>query len=248
MGYAEVGPTAADEGRPMAECLAAVEQLAKLADETLRTAAVSPGVINGGLRLVHLRQWLSVSVERFVFTQVGAVLWHMYEDRHSAEDARFEQKVQAVRVREESELVRMLEVPAEMLGVAHDADNTCVEMGLYDRAAAGLSQIEMELRSGRGCTPRRAIEEFMLTQLEFKECALQACNGQMDLSCTDDVLRLFVFVLLRSAMLHPFACWKYMQDAISTGEWSDAEAKVVSLLVSAARYVAYEWTPTEAIQ
>merc|ERR1712137_794917 len=203
--------------------------------------------MGGGLRLVHLRQWLNVSVERFVFTQVGAVLWHMYEDRHSAEDARFEQKVQAVRDREEYDLLRMLEVPAELLGTACDVDDMSVAIGLYDRAAAGLSQIEMELRSGRGCTPRRAIEEFMLTQLEFKECALQAYNGQMDLSCTDHVLRLFVFTLLRSTMLHPFACWKYMQDSIRTGEWSDAEAKGVSLLVSAARYVAYEWAPTEAI-
>jgi len=117
--------------------------------------------------------------------------------------------------------------------------------GLYERAASGLSQIEAELCSKRGCTPRKAIERLISTQLELKECALEPTGGRAELCSMDDLLPLFVLVLVQSSLLHPFACSKYMQDSMNRDERLDSEGRVVLLLWSAASYITYEWNTEE---
>lgn len=117
--------------------------------------------------------------------------------------------------------------------------------GLYERAASGLSQIEAELCSKRGCTPRKAIERLISTQLELKECALEPTGGRAELCSMDDLLPLFVLVLVRSSLLHPFACSKYMEDSMNRDERLDSEGRVVLLLWSAASYITYEWNTEE---
>jgi len=63
----------------------------------------------------------------------------------------------------------------------------------------------------------------------------------------DDVMPVFIFVLVRSSLLRPFACASFMQDALSQDERLDSEGRAVLLLESAARYVAYDWDISELV-
>lgn len=117
----------------------------------------------------------------------------------------------------------------------------CWAAGPYERASAALSQIEVGLSSGRGCSPRQVIEALSLSQLEMKTCAFEASHGQEELHAMDDVMPVFIFVLARSSLLRPFACSSFMQDALSKDERLDSEGRAVLLLESAARYITHEW-------
>merc|ERR1719410_2360456 len=114
-------------------------------------------------------------------------------------------------------------------------------IGLYERAAAALSQIEVGLNSGQGCSPRQIVEALTLSQLEMKTCAFEASGGQAELNAMDDVMPLFIYVLARSSLVRPFACASFMQEALTQDERQESEGRAALLLESAARYIAYEW-------
>mmetsp|Transcript_59407 Transcript_59407/g.133409 ORF Transcript_59407/g.133409 Transcript_59407/m.133409 type:complete len:464 (+) Transcript_59407:70-1461(+) len=111
----------------------------------------------------------------------------------------------------------------------------------YERAAAALSQIEASLQAHRGVTPREATEGLVLSQLEMKTCALEASEGKVELAAMDDIMPLFIFVALRSSLTRPFACSRFMRDALGEEERMDSEGRCVLLLESAARHVAFDW-------
>lgn len=115
--------------------------------------------------------------------------------------------------------------------------------GPYERAAAALSQIEVSLLNNRGrnCTPREAIEALTFSQFEMKTCAVEVTCGQLELCSMDDILPVFIFILVRSALTKPFACSRFMNDALSRDESLESEGRAVLLLESAARHVAYDW-------
>jgi len=113
--------------------------------------------------------------------------------------------------------------------------------GPYSRAAAALSQIEADFNSGRASTPREVVEALLVAQLEMKTCALEASSGQAELSSMDDIMPVFIFVLARSSLRRPFACAKFMWDALTQDQRIDSEGRAVLLLESAARHVAYDW-------
>jgi len=138
------------------------------------------------------------------------------------------------------------EGPSSQVWSLKKRSGLCVA-GPYERAAAALSQIEVGLCSGRGCTPREIIEALTLSQLEMKTCAFEASASQIELHAMDDVMPVFIFVLVRSSLLRPFACASFMQDALSQDERLDNEGRAVLLLESAARYVAYDWDISELL-
>jgi len=111
----------------------------------------------------------------------------------------------------------------------------------YERAAAALLQIEIAFNSARGCAPREIIEALMLSQLEMKTCALEASQGNAELYSMDDIMPVFIFVLIRSSLTCPFACAHFMEDALNQDQRLDAEGQVVLLLRSAAQHVAHDW-------
>lgn len=111
----------------------------------------------------------------------------------------------------------------------------------YARASAALTRVELALSSGRGCTPRQAVEALELAQLEMKTCAFEASGGRAELMAMDDIVPVFVFVLLRSSIARPFACARFLRDALSPDERLDVEGRAVQLLESAARHVAFDW-------
>lgn len=126
------------------------------------------------------------------------------------------------------------------------SENSAWQAGLggpYERAVASLSQVEILLlgRSGRSCTPREATEALTFSQFEMKTCVLEATGGETELRTMDDILPLFVFILVRSALTKPFACAQYMNDSLSRDESLESEGRAVLLLESAARHVAYDW-------
>lgn len=305
--YKGLSPTAVEQGRPMRECMGAVDQLSRLVEELLANLDAE-ALAN----LAELRPWLRSSVERCVFARVGQVLWHLYDGRHSAEDAQYTQKARALRRVSDTRLLDVLGVSSQFRGSvgalrptpvsevgdpsspdgapseAVDAcfldepEDSCVltpvtrstaaeteEANLsqappavsldqlseanasplltlgypYERAAAALSQIEVGLLSntGRNCTPREIVEALTFSQFEMKTCALEVSSGQMELCAMDDILPVFVFVLLRSSLTKPFACARFMNDSLSKDESLESEGRAVLLLESAARHVAFDW-------
>jgi len=112
---------------------------------------------------------------------------------------------------------------------------------VYERAIAALSEVETAFRSGLGSNPRKAVEALMFSQLELKTCALELSGGQAELCAMDDIMPLFLFILSRSSLRRPFACAKVMHDSLTGDERLDCEGRAVTLLESAARYIAEEW-------
>lgn len=291
--YKGVAPTAVEQGRPMRECMAAVDQLSKLVTELV--ANLEPEAYSN---VRELQPWMRGSVERCVFARVGQTLWHLYDGRHSAEDAQYAQKARDLSRVSDAALLDALGVssrfqgtPAEpaspKLPLASESESelaspsspkkedsteledsatrsTAAETeeansrrthpgesvllratlgGPYERAAAALSQIEVSLlsNSGRNSTPREAIEALTFSQFEMKTCVLEVTAGQHELCTMDDILPLFVFILVRSSLSKPFACSRFMTDALSRDEALESEGRAVLLLESAARHVAYDW-------
>jgi len=115
--------------------------------------------------------------------------------------------------------------------------------GLYMRAAASLSKVEASLGSARGCAPREALEALESAQLEMKTDALEASDGRAELISMDDIMPIFVFVLIRSSLRRPFACARLLRDSLTPDERLEGEGRAVLLLESAATIVAFfDWT------
>lgn len=138
--------------------------------------------------------------------------------------------------------------PAESSGSAWQGPVACPlltamapDAGPYERAAAALKGVEAALRSGRGFTPREAVEALALAQLEMKTCALGASGGQAELYAMDDVMPVFVFVLARAGLSRPFACAAFAGDALTHDQRLDAEGRAVLLLDAAARHITFDW-------
>lgn len=108
---------------------------------------------------------------------------------------------------------------------------------VYRRAAAALSSVEALLGAGHSGTPLEAVEALTLAHLEMKMCALEASGGSVELTLMEDVLPIFVFVLLRSSFSKPFTCARFLADAITSEETLNNEGKVVQLLEGAADYI-----------
>lgn len=282
---------------PMRDCMAAVRELCKITEE-VHSRPPADGSANPRA-ISELMPWLQNSVERCIFSQVGAQIWRIYESRHATEDARFAEKVRALSVMSDEALMQMLDIRPEFRGkrlrplllelggssedkevsntalmtpsTAADTDElasqeqreapggssiiSCVNMpetaavnsgqlesvpGAYERAAALLSQLGNTL-SGRGCSPREAVEALSLSQLEMKTCALEASRGKAELYSMDDIMPVFILILVRSSLSKPFASARFMADALSEDERLDNEGRAVLLLDSAARHVAFDW-------
>jgi len=119
----------------------------------------------------------------------------------------------------------------------------------YSRAAAALLRVEAALRSGGAAmaTPHHAVEALAVAQLEMRACALEASGGRTELCSMDDILPLFVFVLLRSRLTCPHACARLLDDALSPDQRLDSEGRAVLLLESAARYITHDWDTQEVL-
>lgn len=118
----------------------------------------------------------------------------------------------------------------------------------YGQAAASLAQVQALLGAqGRGGAPREALEALATAQLEMKACALEASGGETELCSMDDILPLFIFVLVRSTLRFPMSCAKFLGDALSRDEQMDGAGRAVLLLESAARYVAEDWDLEELL-
>mmetsp|Transcript_72013 Transcript_72013/g.154117 ORF Transcript_72013/g.154117 Transcript_72013/m.154117 type:complete len:472 (-) Transcript_72013:138-1553(-) len=111
----------------------------------------------------------------------------------------------------------------------------------YGRAAAALADVEVALSSGRGASPREAVEILADAQLEVKTCALEASGGRAELYSMDDLMPVFVFVLARAKLAHPFALAALLGASLSQDERLESEGRAVLLLESAARYIEQEW-------
>jgi hypothetical protein len=120
----------------------------------------------------------------------------------------------------------------------------------FQRAVAALSQIEVSLlsKSSRNCTPKEAIEALTFSQFEMKTCALEASSGQVELLAMDDIMPIFVFILVRSSLTKPFACASFMSDALSKEESFESEGRAVLLLESAARHIAHDWDTSSIVR
>eukprot|EP00929_Paragymnodinium_shiwhaense_P046337 TRINITY_DN23590_c0_g1_i1.p1 TRINITY_DN23590_c0_g1~~TRINITY_DN23590_c0_g1_i1.p1 ORF type:complete len:486 (-),score=138.27 TRINITY_DN23590_c0_g1_i1:389-1846(-) len=145
--------------------------------------------------------------------------------------------------------------------------STVCPTGPYERAAAALAQVEACLlgphgalrpgsktpgspnvsAGGGGCIPREAAEALALAQLEMQTCALEASMGKAELCSMDDILPVFVFVLLRSGLTRPFATAQYIEDSLTSDQRQDCEGKSAVLLESAARHVADEWDVNDVL-
>jgi hypothetical protein len=113
----------------------------------------------------------------------------------------------------------------------------------YRQATQALQHVEAVLcgRHGHNSTPREALEALAMAQLEMKTCAFEASGGQSECHAMDDILPLFIFVLVRSGLRRPLACAGLLQDGLTLDEQTGANGIATLLLESAARYVAEEW-------
>eukprot|EP00930_Biecheleria_cincta_P048708 TRINITY_DN33987_c0_g1_i1.p1 TRINITY_DN33987_c0_g1~~TRINITY_DN33987_c0_g1_i1.p1 ORF type:complete len:479 (+),score=95.66 TRINITY_DN33987_c0_g1_i1:212-1438(+) len=273
---AGLSPSAVQQGRPMSEVQAAVHQLCLLLEQEEHGEATpgKPKVVS------ELQAHVRPAVERCIFKHVGAPMWSLYERRHSAEDAQFLAKVEALAKIPDARLMEALEIRSEFRGAQASAvegvptnrdDGTTSHLSTaagtedagypdagpskepavssvsslggsaYERAAAALSQLELSVGEKCSCIPRDALEVLSLAQLEMKTCALEASGGRAELQSMDDVMPLFVFVLVRSPLRRPFAFARYMTDSLTQDERLESEGRAVLLLESAARHIAFDW-------
>lgn len=274
-----MSPTALEQGRPMAICLATVDRLHSLLEEHLAALPPPPSSTTSGLvGAEQLRPWLRSSVERCLFGRVGGSLWQLYKSKSSAEDAQFAARTGTVAAKPDEVLLHLLEVrkefcvldfaPSEDVLLPCSSSSTTVstkdtdglpstELGpfyalggfdvsgkeTYSRASAALSQVEVVLGSASGCIPRQALEALEFAQLEMKTCAFETSGGRVELVSMDDILPLFIFLLLRSSLASPLACARLLHDSLSSDERLSAGGRAVALLDAAARHVAFDWMP-----
>jgi len=252
----------------MAECAAAVDRLCQLVRESWGQpdAAAAVGPVPPGLVQSRLRG----CVERCLLARLGPELWALYASWNEADDSRFRQQVLAMRAMDDAELLQALEVREVFRGPAAPAPLAQAEGGaaaaaenaseaeaaggapeedvgagvgapsVYRRAAAALSRIEALLGADHNGTPQEALEALVLSQLEMKTCAFEASGSRAELSSMEDILPVFIFVLVRSSVSRPFACGRLMADALGSEGRLSGGGKAVLLLESAAQHVAGE--------
>lgn len=303
-----MSPTVVGQGQPMAECNTAVDRISNVLQEHLMEPVDASAARMNHKMLSELQPWLKPSVERFIFTHVGAPIWRLYEDRFSAEDSIFLEKARILRVASDAAVMAALEIKQEFRGstapssssrrrlrlptggldcrgkvdvgaeacgellrtpsTRADTEDTTSEQApttfsggsadrvldrslsslsrdsAYHRAAAALSQLEAAVGAGRSCMPREALEVLTSSQLEMKTCALEISEGQSELCSMDDILPIFIFVLIRSSLSRPLACARFIGDALSQDERLGSKGRAVLLLESAGRHVAFDWDIT----
>jgi hypothetical protein len=113
----------------------------------------------------------------------------------------------------------------------------------YERVASALREVEDSLCAGCKSTPRAAVDALAELQRDMKECAFDASGEH--LSAMDDIMPVFIFVLLRSSTSSPATCAKLLWQALTVDEQLGNEGRAVLLLECAARYVASHWDVQE---
>ncbi|CAK0881603.1 unnamed protein product [Prorocentrum cordatum] len=119
---ATLSPTAVSAA--MGDCIAGIDRLCALVEQHIgppggpgTSPAAAAARLGGAPTPQDLQPWLRGSVERCVFARVGPPLWRLYEERHSAEDAQFVEKVGRLRRCSDAALLEALEVRAELRGL-----------------------------------------------------------------------------------------------------------------------------------
>jgi len=118
-------PNAVQQGRPMSEALQAIERLCRLLEEVSpRQSENSPCDMQPRV-VADLHAFLQPAVERFIFKRVGPVMWRLYEQRHSAEDAQFLAKVHKLAAVPDAKLFQALEIRPEFRGQLESLSAVC---------------------------------------------------------------------------------------------------------------------------
>jgi hypothetical protein len=125
----------------MRECIAEVEQLSRLIEELW--ANMSADAL---ANVQELRPWLRTSVERCVFTRVSQTLWHLYDGRHSAEDAQFAEKSAALSKVSDLKLMEELGVRVEFRGNVESSSSS--SPGGASASSSACASPVLNVRSG----------------------------------------------------------------------------------------------------
>jgi hypothetical protein len=216
----------------------AMREALKAVDGLCQSIEVVVGGDQGAAALGTLGPWLHTSVERCVFAHVGGAVWKLYEDRFKSDDEAFVRKAQVLANEAHDQLILRLGV-REALSPARRRIGAAVSPP-YARASEALSRLGSSLRSAGHPSPSQVAQLLSVAQLEMRMGALEATRGASELLAMDDVLPVFVFVLLRSELRCPFALAAYAEDALSPEARLGADGWAVRLLESSARYIAHE--------
>merc|ERR1712137_59651 len=203
---------------------------------------------------------LRTAVERYLLARVGPTIWNYYTKEHSAVDDTYFQKKEALREISDLKILNDLEVPPTFLGKTQSSTTQLKENNshegpqsdvhctmvrksslLFRRAVTSLSRVEVLLSGGLGSTPWEGVEALAIAHCEMKACAIEASQGSTDLSSMDDMLPVFIFVLIRSSISKPSACASLMNDTLTDEQRKSEEGQIVTLMGAAARYVANTW-------
>jgi len=203
---------------------------------------------------------LRTAVERYLFARVGPTIWNYYTSEHSTVDVTYFQKREAVREIADLKILKDLAVHPSFFSKTltyatqppfhnsqeapqADVDRSMVTNSslMFRRAVTSLSRVEVLLSGGLGSTPWEAVEALAIAHCEMKACALEASHGNNDLSSMDDILPIFIFILIRSSISKPSACASLMSDTLTAEERKSEEGQIVTLMGAAARYVSNTW-------
>jgi hypothetical protein len=132
---------------------------------------------------------------------------------------------------------------ASLRDPAADAEGGSCCSTPYERVASALREVEDSLSAGCKSTPRAAVDALAELQRDMKECAFLASGEH--LSAMDDIMPVFIFVLLRSSTSSPVSCAKLLWQALTVDEQLGSEGRAVLLLECAGRYVASHWDVQE---
>mmetsp|Transcript_26309 Transcript_26309/g.63367 ORF Transcript_26309/g.63367 Transcript_26309/m.63367 type:complete len:456 (+) Transcript_26309:56-1423(+) len=249
---------------PMNEILNMAEELPGVIEASVRSAARGPG----SQVIQDILPRCKVSVERFLFSKLGARVWSCYRSRYSAEDEAYVHKVRQLRQWPAEVLMRALGVDPCFVGgvdaqkstllaesTAASTRDTCspreeeerrappaddAKRPLpFARASAGLTQFVSSSAVPHDC-PRRACHQLLGVLTELQTAALEATGGQRELTTMDDKLPVFLFALVHSELDYPFAVWHLLLDSLSADQRMETEGRAVTLLEIASTYLAFE--------
>lgn len=117
---------------------------------------------------------------------------------------------------------------------------------VFARAAAALGRVEASVGGFGGdgsCTPGEAMQALELAQLEMKTGVMEVSRGKAELVSMDDIMPLFVYVLLRSGMRRPLACAAFIRDSLTPDQRTENEGRTVMLLECGAHHVVeFDWS------
>lgn len=189
----------------------------------------------------EMEPWLQASVERYLFSRIGAHVWRLYIVAHRSEDDACVAKAEIMRRLGTATLFSNLEVREHFRGQVAACSIDGGRLGCpYQRASTALSNLGYAL-SGGGCSPHEAVRMLLAAQIDMKTCALEACLGACELVAMDDIVPLFLFVLVQSNLHCPFAAAAFMSDSLTSDERFGSEGRAVVLLEAAARFITNEW-------